>query len=87
MENDDFDKGQNAGKLDYAKSLFGYANKEKSYKTKLAFSDAVIQNDVEEKAPVILDLLSPKPTDYRMYLKQVEDSEFKTYNDDDFKSR
>ncbi|MCM1057447.1 MAG: TIGR03986 family CRISPR-associated RAMP protein [Firmicutes bacterium] len=75
-----------AGGVDYAKALFGYASPEKSYKSKLSFSDAVLQNDAGCGAERKLILAEPKPSSYLDYLKQDGKAE-KTYNTDGFQLR
>lgn len=74
------------GDLDYGKALFGYASSEKCYKSKLSFSDAVIQEGFENGAEQKLILAEPKPTSYLDYLKQNEDNPV-TYNTDGFELR
>ena len=79
-------KSHKVSKIDYSKSLFGYSNLEGSYKSKLSFSDAILdgQGTLEEERKLIL--AEPKPTSYRDYLKpadieKFENKEAVTYND------
>ena len=74
------------GELDYAKALFGYSSEEKSFKSRLSFTDAVISEPKKpgEKVPVIL--AEPKPTSYLDYVVQDDDTG-KNYNDDEFELR
>ncbi len=66
--------------LDYAKSLFGYANQTSSYKSKVSFSDATIIEDTNELEKTQLILSEPKPTSYSDYLKPVK-GQAVTYNE------
>lgn len=72
--------------IDYAKALFGYTSPEKSYKSKLSFSDAVLEDNAEIGAEQKLILAEPKPTSYLDYLKQNKDTPV-TYNTDGFELR
>lgn len=78
------------GSIDHAKAMFGYASPKKSYKSRLSFSDAVLQKETGQKAQneyeKKLILAEPKPTSYLDYLKQT-DNRPKTYNADDFALR
>jgi len=74
-----------SGGVDYARALFGYVSPEKSYKSKLSFSDAVLQADVGHGAEQQLILAEPKPTSYLDYLKQKGNAV--TYNSDGFELR
>lgn len=56
--------------VDYAKAMFGYTSSEKSYKSKLSFSDAVLQGSAESGQEKKLILAEPKPTSYLDYLVQ-----------------
>lgn len=75
-------------KLDYAKSLFGFTNKDaaKSYKGRLSFSDAQAIGEVRETEPAKVVLAEPKATAYSLYIKQpkTEEGILYTYNDADF---
>ena len=77
---------QKTSSVDYGKALFGYASSEKSYKSKLSFSDAVIQEGFECEAEQKRILAEPKPTSYPDYLKQ-DKSNSVTYNTDHFELR
>ncbi len=72
------------GKLDYAKSIFGYVDKEekKSYKSKASFTDAVVIDSVGELEERKYILGEPSPTCYMNYLEQDEYGT--TYNSDEF---
>ncbi|MCI9101289.1 MAG: TIGR03986 family CRISPR-associated RAMP protein [Lachnospiraceae bacterium] len=74
------------GRIDYGKAMFGYTSQDGSYKSKLSFSDAVVQGEgkVLEKRSLIL--AEPKPTSYLDYLKPDERREI-TYNTDGFELR
>lgn len=77
------------GNVDYGKALFGYASKDKSYKSyksKLSFSDAVLKEGIEESVVQKLILAEPKSTSCLDYLKQNSDNSV-TYNTDDFELR
>ncbi|MDE7431541.1 MAG: TIGR03986 family CRISPR-associated RAMP protein [Lachnospiraceae bacterium] len=74
------------GGVDYAKALFGYTSPEKSYKSKLSFSDAVIKEDKGKGAEKKRILAEPKPTSYLDYLKQNKSTPV-TYNTDGFELR
>lgn len=74
------------GGVDYARAMFGYASPEKSYKSKLSFSDAVLQGDAEPGQGQKLILAEPKPTSYLDYLKQ-DGGNAVTYNTDGFTLR
>lgn len=73
-----------SSKLDYAKSIFGYVDKDKkeSYKSKVSFSDAVIVNSTSEMKEKKYILGEPSPTCYMNYLEQDEYGT--TYNSDGF---
>ena len=77
---------QEKGGVDYAKALFGYATPEKSYKSKLSFSDAVLQGGAGQGKEQKLILAEPKPTSYLDYLKQ-DGNMAVTYNTDGFELR
>ncbi len=72
--------------IDYAKALFGYTSPEKSYKSKLSFTDAVLEDNAGIGAEQKLILAEPKPTSYLDYLKQNKDTPV-TYNTDGFELR
>lgn len=75
-----------ASSVDYGKALFGYTSKEKSYKSKLSFSDAVIQEGFQYGKKQKMILAEPKPTSYLDYLRQDE-NRVVTYNTEGFKLR
>lgn len=82
------------GKYDYAKSLFGTTG-EKSYKSKVSFSDALLESDITHIQAVKVIQAESKPTSYMDYLKQKAnvyingkgDKKPNTYNTDDFELR
>lgn len=76
---------QEISKFDYAKSLFGTVDGKTGYKSKLSFSDAVVQDTVRHEAKRTVILAEPKPTSYLDYLKQ--NKEMNTYNTDEFELR
>ena len=56
---DGLPENQRTGKLDFARAMFGYSNDQKSYKSRLSFSDAVVKKTVaesERSANVILSV-------------------------------
>lgn len=77
---------------DYAKSLFGTTG-EKSYKSKVSFSDALLKGDISHIQAVKIIQGEPKPTSYMDYLKQGKGAKINgnnntvTYNTDDFELR
>lgn len=75
-----------AGSVDYCKALFGYAAPEKSYKSRVSFSDAVVQGNVRSGTEKKLILAEPKPTSYLDYLKQNGTTPV-TYNTENFELR
>ena len=72
--------------IDYGKAIFGFSNQKESYKSKVSFSDAVLQSEPEmmKKAEVILS--EPKPSSYSDYLK-AEKGQPVTYNKEGFELR
>lgn len=74
------------GRVDYRKAMFGYTSQGGSYKSKLSFSDAVIQGEGKELKSRSLILAEPKPTSYLDYLKP-ENGRGVTYNKDKFELR
>lgn len=74
------------GGVDYCKALFGYSSPEKSFKSRLSFSDAVLRGDAASGKQQKLILAEPKPTSYRDYLMQNQSGSI-TYNTDGFKLR
>lgn len=75
-----------SGELDYASALFGYSKENKAYKSRVSFTDAVLENEemFGEKFSYIPG--EPKPTSYLDYLEQ-EDGKATTYNTDHFQLR
>ena len=66
--------------LDYNKALFGFANGNKGYKSRLSFNDAKVQQNTE-KIKIESVLADPKPTCIAHYLKQNKKI-YSTYNQD-----
>lgn len=66
-------------KLDYAKAIFGFTSEAGSYKGRVYFEDASVQNNVEEKQEELM-LQSPKPSSYLDYLVQQE-GKISTYDE------
>lgn len=54
--------------IDYSRALFGFSNGTASYKSRLKFFDAVINENKEEKKSELV-LLGPKPKNYLDYIK------------------
>ena len=75
------------GMLDYAKALFGYSNKNSGYKSRVSFSDAVLEEPKKEQQEVRLILGEPKPTSYSDYVKPDEKGTAMTYNQNGFQLR
>lgn len=83
-------ENQKTGHLDFAKAMFGYSNEYGSYKSRLSFSDAVVQDrSVYEERSKKVVLSEPKPTSYMDYLDQsnTKNSGNVTYNTKDFQLR
>lgn len=74
------------GKIDYNKAMFGYAGPNGSYRSKISFSDAVVQGYGKKLNRKSLILAEPKPTSYLDYLKPDGDQGV-TYNKDGFELR
>lgn len=74
---------------DYADALFGYANEDGAYKSRVYFTDAALTNGKKCRPEDVnaLILAEPKPTSYLEYLKQSDGQKVKTYNNDDFELR
>ena len=73
-------------KMDFAKSLFGYSSDEASYKSRISFSDLIVEGDEPKGTYHKCVLGEPKASAYMNYL--VQDGEKgKTYNSDDFELR
>ncbi|NEU06073.1 TIGR03986 family type III CRISPR-associated RAMP protein [Clostridium senegalense] len=86
------------GKIDYAKSIFGFTNfklKEKkdsiSYKGRVNFTNAKpVGEDFEQvEKPILKHLMNPKISSFQLYLKQEVNNpkKLKTYSSDDFELR
>lgn len=73
--------------LDYAKALFGYSDKEGSYKTRLSFADVVVKDAPGRDQEAIFILAEPKPTSNLDYLKPKDEETGQDYNSDDFSLR
>ncbi|MDO4340916.1 MAG: TIGR03986 family CRISPR-associated RAMP protein [Eubacteriales bacterium] len=76
-------KQENADGFDMVKSMFGCTGDKESFKSKVSFSDAVLQTGnpkKEEGAKVVLG--EPKPSSYRDYLEQSKGKDIVTYNHD-----
>lgn len=72
--------------LDYARSMFGYAHEEDSYKSKLSFSDAVLKSGQPGKdANVILG--GPSASSFNDYLETDDQGRATSYNQDGFRLR
>lgn len=66
---DGLSKEQRDNSLDYCKSLFGYATDEESYRSRLSFRDAIIDDKtISENGGRRVILGEPKPTSYLDYL-------------------
>ena len=75
------------GIMDYSKAIFGYASKEKSYKSRVSFTDAVVELPSSKATEHSVVLAEPKPSSYMDYLKGSEMNKPVTYNQDDFELR
>lgn len=71
--------------FDYAKSLFGTIDKKVGYKSKIAFTDAVLMEEAKKADEYKVILGEPKPTSYLDYLKQTDGTT--TYNTKGFELR
>ena len=76
---------QKKTEFDYAKSLFGTIQNKVGYKSKVSFTDAVLEGDVQKGEELKVILGEPKPTSYLDYLKQTDGKT--TYNTDGFELR
>lgn len=74
------------GQIDYNKAMFGYASPNGSYRSKISFSDAVVQGEGKELDRKSWILAEPKPTSYLDYLKP-DGNQGVTYNKDGFELR
>ena len=68
-------------KLDYAKAIFGFGG-EKSYRSRVSFSDALSLGNVQEGGIQERILGEPKPTSYKDYVLPRNDSTGISYNGD-----
>lgn len=71
--------------IDYNKALFGFANGNAGYKSRISFEDAVVEGSVN-KENVELTLAGPKATCIAHYLEQNK-KVYSTYNQDDSEIR
>lgn len=81
-------KKQKKADLDYAKSLFGYTKDDnKSYKSRVSFSDALLvtKEGKRESKPILL--AEPKASSYADYLVQPDGEIKNSYNSDTFTLR
>lgn len=68
--------------VDYARSILGFSEQVYSYKSRVSFEDAPLENKKGERSVNVV-LGEPKMTSYLDYLKQErEDNQETTYNDD-----
>ena len=73
---------------DYCKAIFGEVSGDKAVKSRVSFSDAVVNNrQAKEITERKLILGAPKPTDYHDYLVPDKNGKAKSYNDDGFRLR
>lgn len=72
--------------IDYSKAIFGYSNKNGSYKSKVSFSDAILCTTSEIMGVEKVILSEPKPSSFNDYL-QPEKGNAVTYNNDGFQLR
>ena len=77
---------QKNSNMDYVKALFGYSGKENSYKTRVSFSDALLQEGkLADSREVILG--EPSASSYNDYLEVQKNGQASTYNRDGFRLR
>ena len=75
-------------KYDLAKSMFGFSNKDVSYKSKVLFSDAELISEAHELGEQKLVLGGPKASSYNDYLEtDKKTGNATTYNDNEFRLR
>lgn len=73
---------------DLAKDMFGSISDQKSYRSKVSFTDAKAEEVYETDEVIHLPLLEPKPSDYLQYLQQDNDTtDPSTYNTVGFRLR
>ncbi len=82
---DGISKVQKDNSLDYCKSLFGFAGEKESYRSRLSFQQAVIDNEISENGKTTVVLGEPKPTSYLDYL--INNGKAASYNDAQFSIR
>lgn len=83
---DGLPKKQKNKVIDYAKSMFGYSDGEKSYKSRVSFSDAVIcEKDQCEQRERTVVLSDPKTSSYMDYL--IQTGKTTNYNSENFELR
>lgn len=85
---DGMNEAQKKRIFDFSKSMFGYSNKETSYRSRLSFSDAVMTKEGEHaRNRVSVILAEPKPSSYADYLVQKGERIINTYNTKGFELR
>ena len=83
-----FPKGYQTDKIDYAKALFGYSKGQRTYRSRLSFTDAVLEEHAKYKDyngkgnQKRYILSSPKPSSYKDYLKPKRGKGVVSYNGD-----
>lgn len=75
------------GLYDYTKALFGFSNSADSYKSRVSFTDATVEDAKTPMDTQVVSLGGPKPTSYADYLSLRPDGKSHTYNDEDFRIR
>lgn len=73
--------------LDYNRLMFGYADTEGAYKSRISFNDAVLAGEAKRLPPAEMILAEPKPTSYADYLKSPDPKKPVVSYNDDFKLR
>lgn len=75
--------------LDYARAIFGFADKNEHYKSRISFSNCLIKKMSSLKGKVNIVLASPKATSFQLYLNQEGRSikDLYNFNDANFKLR
>lgn len=72
---------------DMVREMFGYTDKDSSFKSRVSFSEAIVWNDSIRETPEQAYILGgPKASSYLYYIQQPE-NDVKTYNDKDFELR
>lgn len=72
---------QKTARLDYARSLFGFSDEDAGYKSRLSFTDAVMQQQNGKFREEKVILSEPKPTSYLDYLEADPKDGVASYND------